>query len=401
MADDPLLTFPRRRRWPWFGLIALALSLVALGLGVGLVFQTTAQTPEQLLLGRRLAALRDPAAAWDRLGAVDTSAVHILLLGVDRREEENGRSDVIMVLRIEADTLTLVSLPRDTVIFFGGETEPQKLNAAYSFGGVALARKEIGRVLGVTFDAHLVVDFVSFKEVAQVVKLVTLDGKLIGAEELLRDIDGLLTWLRSRSTPGGDIDRMQRHQLFAAKGIGYILKLNREHPDIFATLVPGALRLLETDLSTEHVFALVGLHQHYPEARIERYLFPGDFVWINTLTGAVVPDYVYRPAAATATRPVPAPRPQVTLPGPKPRVSDTEVLEFAPPITEIEPEAEPVSAGETPVLVDAHGVPVILSFFRAAPGLTLPRLVHSCRARGELANYDGSSQEWKPPEAKP
>lgn len=338
--------------------------------------------------------LPDPAGLWPRLANLTDSPVHILLLGVDRRGNEQCRSDAIAVLRCEADTLTLISVPRDAVVFFPGSANPQKINAAYAFGGSALAKREIGRLLGVDCDGCVVVDFVTFVKVAQMVKTLTLDGKLIGAEELLRDLDGLLTWLRSRASAGGDNDRMKKHQIFITRGFGYMLKMWREHPDVYGALLQGTLALLETDLTPTQVLALTVRYRAVAQEQMERYLMPGVPVWLDFNTGNEVSyeeamrilhgDSV--PAGAVVTEAaLDAVERMEHEHFVKTYISPEGYLVMGEGDTDI-PEISAADAGET------VQPPMILSYFRLEPNLTVPRLVRRHRALGKISNYPYDAQ---------
>ena len=80
-----------------------------------------------------------------------------MLLGVDvvysdsgrnlkaDKDAFNGRSDTILVGRLDpiANTLRVVSIPRDTVVAIPGHGH-QKVNAANALGGAELAKATIG-----------------------------------------------------------------------------------------------------------------------------------------------------------------------------------------------------------------------------------------------------------------
>jgi len=275
------------------------------------------------------------------------------------------------------------------VVFFSGSPNPQKINAAYAFGGSALAKREIGRLLGIGLDGCVVVDFITFVKVAQTVKTLTLDGKLIGAEELLRDLDGLLTWLRSRSSAGGDNDRMNNHQIFITRGFTYMLKLWREHPDVYGALLQVTLAMLETDLTPTQVLALTVHYRDAAQEQMERYIMPGVPVWLDFNTGIEVSyeeamrvlhgdslsvDAVVTEAALDAVERMEHQHFVKTYISPEGYLvmgeGDTGVTEISP------------AEGGDPALP-----PMILSYFRMEPNLTMSRLVARHRARGEISNY--------------
>jgi hypothetical protein len=270
-------------------------------------------------------------------------------------------------------------VPRDAVVHFNGSGSPQKINAAYAFGGAALAMRETGKLLGITCDGYVTVDFVTFVKVAQTVKTLTLDGKLIGAEDLLRDLDGLLTWLRSRSSAGGDNDRMKKHQLFIVRGFAYMLKLRHDNPDLYAALVRGALAVLETDLTAEQVLALSVHYRAVTQGNIERFVMPGTPAWIDFNSGEEVPYEEAMRALHAADTPVAEPAvPLLPEPEPRPRFLYT-VAEDTQTGETVLHQTEQAAAAAPPRM--------ILSFVRLEPNLPVPRLLARHRAKGETSNY--------------
>jgi LCP family protein required for cell wall assembly len=94
----------------------------------------------------------------------------ILVLGLDQRppgSKEPGafaggiRSDSIMLWRIGGGTSRRLSIPRDTVASIPGYGQ-SKINAAYSYGGAALAIRTIENFTGVSVDHVIVVNLANF-----------------------------------------------------------------------------------------------------------------------------------------------------------------------------------------------------------------------------------------------
>lgn len=92
--------------------------------------------------------------------------MNILVLGIDYNYDEKGilytkgaRSDTMMVVSLsrKGDLLNVVSIPRDTQVFIGEDYGYDKINSAYSYGGVEQARKVVSSFLGVPIHHHLVV----------------------------------------------------------------------------------------------------------------------------------------------------------------------------------------------------------------------------------------------------
>ena len=95
----------------------------------------------------------------------DKKPVNILLLGTDTGElgrTDRGRTDTIMIATInpKKKKILLTSISRDTLTLIAGQENQgfQKLNAAYTFGGVSASAKTISKYLNVPIDGYLLVN---------------------------------------------------------------------------------------------------------------------------------------------------------------------------------------------------------------------------------------------------
>jgi LCP family protein required for cell wall assembly len=110
----------------------------------------------------------DVTRVLDPAGFPLTSANNILVLGSDRRQKHSkepgantsgpSRSDSIMLIRTGGGHAARLSIPRDTVVEIPGHGQ-QKINAAYAFGGPALAISVIKSYLGVPINHVVEVNF--------------------------------------------------------------------------------------------------------------------------------------------------------------------------------------------------------------------------------------------------
>ncbi len=99
------------------------------------------------------------------------TATTILVLGSDARpkgSKEPGaatsgkRSDTMMLVRAGGGQANKLSIPRDTVVNIPGVPGRHKINAAYGFGGAALAVKTVERFTGIDVDHVVEVNFENF-----------------------------------------------------------------------------------------------------------------------------------------------------------------------------------------------------------------------------------------------
>ncbi|GAB6985653.1 LCP family protein [Nocardioides pyridinolyticus] len=170
-------------------------------------------------------------------------ALNVLLLGTDRRSDvaTTGdaaeaaawvpgaqRSDLMMLLHIDADRdeVTVISLPRDSWVDVPGYGM-SKINAAYSYGGPALAVRTVEQLTDVHVDHLAVVDWTGFRELTDAVGGITVDvpetvhdsarGITWAAGEHRLDGQQALDYVGQRyGLPGGDLDRVRRQQVVFA-----------------------------------------------------------------------------------------------------------------------------------------------------------------------------------------
>jgi LCP family protein required for cell wall assembly len=109
-------------------------------------------------------------AALSSGGNMLTSTDTILVLGLDQRpkgSKEPGafsggiRSDTMMLWRIGGGVSRRLSIPRDTVAAIPGHGST-KINAAYSYGGPALAIKTVEEFTGIKINHLIVINLANF-----------------------------------------------------------------------------------------------------------------------------------------------------------------------------------------------------------------------------------------------
>ncbi len=113
-------------------------------------------------------------AALSPGGNMLTSTDTVLVIGTDQRpvgskepgantSDTGSRSDTIMLWRIGGGVSRRLSIPRDTVADIPGHGT-SKINAAYAFGGPALAIRTIEQLTGVKINHLIVVNLAAFPQ---------------------------------------------------------------------------------------------------------------------------------------------------------------------------------------------------------------------------------------------
>jgi LCP family protein required for cell wall assembly len=230
--------FSKRKAITWLSILILATSAFS-WLGFGIFSLTVDQV--DLSLGR------------EERPAKSSSAVNYLIVGSDAREgltteqmqklrvgtvatAAGKRSDSMMLIHISKsrDAAYVISIPRDTYALIPehknskGATipaAPQKINAAYNFGGASLLVQTIEEMTNLKIDHYLEINFAGFANMID-----ALGGIQICTKKALSDsnshlelpagthiLDGItaLAYVRSRELDGtGDLGRMKRQQAF-------------------------------------------------------------------------------------------------------------------------------------------------------------------------------------------
>ncbi|MEH7510617.1 LytR family transcriptional regulator [Priestia megaterium] len=149
--------------------------------------------------------------------------ISILLLGVDQRAGDRGRSDslILMTLNPKDQSMKMVSIPRDTRTEIVGKGTTDKINHAYAFGGVDMAVNTVEKFLDVPVDYYVQVNMESFKDIVDAVGGVTVnndlnfnyDGYSFKKGNLTLDGKEALAYSRMRKQdPRGDFGRQMRQR---------------------------------------------------------------------------------------------------------------------------------------------------------------------------------------------
>ena len=181
---------PKKRR-RWGRIVGLTLTVLLI---VCLVWATLGYLAVRR--GVKAANERLPQSAYNALtpgeGSILSTPTNTLILGADvgknfhGREATGGRADSIMLLRTDPDDhrLSYLSIPRDLRVEIPGHGA-DKINAAYAFGGPALAIDTVEALTGLPVNHVVVVDFATFRDVVDTVGGITINNP----EPILSDFE--------------------------------------------------------------------------------------------------------------------------------------------------------------------------------------------------------------------
>lgn len=147
----------------------------------------------------------------------------VLMLGVDEREGDKGRSDTLIVLTVNPknNSVKMLSIPRDTRTEIVGKGRQDKINHAYAYGGVEMAMDTVENFLDIPIDYYIQINMEGFEDIVDAVGGVTvnndfaftLDGANFPVGELSLDGDKALKFSRMRyEDPRGDYGRQIRQR---------------------------------------------------------------------------------------------------------------------------------------------------------------------------------------------
>ena len=197
---------------------------------------------------------------------------NIMVLGVDRRSGDTGRSDTLFVTMLDTsrNQAALLSVPRDTLVSIPGHGW-DKVNHAYAYGGHDLSRKTLENFLGIQINNYVLVDFQGFIKLVDAIGGVDIDvekpmqyadpydgenGLVINLQPGRQHMDGTtaIQYVRYRDEEG-DIGRVARQQKFMKAVFAKLrsTSLLTRAPEIARTLYQS----IETDLSVTDLASLL------------------------------------------------------------------------------------------------------------------------------------------------
>jgi LCP family protein required for cell wall assembly len=151
-APDPRQRRPQKRRQYWFRRLALLLVLLLPLAG----WRTWTAVRDGLPLKAEGSAPRMVAG----------QPVYVTVMGVDERAHDVGRSDTLMLLRLDpaSNGLSIVNIPRDTRVTFPSGRH-SKINAAYSAGGADFVTEVVSSAFGVPRPYYVSMNFQAFVQI--------------------------------------------------------------------------------------------------------------------------------------------------------------------------------------------------------------------------------------------
>jgi LCP family protein required for cell wall assembly len=236
--------------------------------------------------------------------------INILLLGIDERKNDIGRSNVTCVVSIDPDTksVSMLWVPRDSRVKIPDHGW-NKIGHAYAYGGPKLSEQTVADLLGIPIDYYISINMDGFKKVIDALGGVDInvekrmyyydpydegevdnDG-LIDLKPGLQHMDGniALEYVRFRHDEMGDIGRIERQQKFAKALLEDVMTPSA------ITKVPGVLKeansVFATDMPMTEMLSLTTVITNAYKNGLKTDMVAGKPVYIDEIS-YWVPDIV-------------------------------------------------------------------------------------------------------------
>lgn len=211
---------PKRKKWTLILVSIAAVLLLSAGSYIFLIYHSvkeTAQTMHEPINRQKSEKRLAPIKVEQR------DPVSFLLIGVDERANDIGRSDTLIVVTVnpEKKSMKMVSIPRDTRTKIIGKDFDDKINHAYAYGGVEMAIASVEHFLNIPVDYYIKVNMEGFQDLVNAVGGVTIqnpfsfstDGVNFPKGSISLNGEDALTYARMRyEDPRGDFGRQDRQK---------------------------------------------------------------------------------------------------------------------------------------------------------------------------------------------
>ena len=225
--------------------------------------------------------------------------LNVLILGIDDGDNEfkdaPKRTDVMLLASFDPvkNDVAILSLPRDTRVKIPGNQGLDKINHAYAYGGVPLAKKTVANLLMVPIHYYVLLNWQGFIEVIDTIGGIDyyVENDMdyedpyadlsIHIEHGFQHMDGKKAgeYIRFRNDEMGDIGRVQRQQRFLKAlasemfSIGNVVKV--------PTLINSVEKHLKTDMDFLTIVKAANSFKVFGGEKVRAQMLYGDFQTIN------------------------------------------------------------------------------------------------------------------------
>ena len=223
----------------------------------------------------------------------------IMIMGVDERADDVGRSDTLMVATIDPakKETALLSIPRDTRVAIP-RNGYDKINAAYAYGGEKLTQRTVEDFLGIRIDHYVIINTHAFQKIVDAIGGIDINvekrmyyedpwdddgGLIIDLRPGIQHMDGktAVTYVRYRDEEG-DIGRVRRQQKFMKACVDAITTpaILPRLPGIISSVIDS----VKTDLSLRQLLEFAGTLRESQAHGLRTEMVPGRPMYIDEVS---------------------------------------------------------------------------------------------------------------------
>ena len=225
--------------------------------------------------------------------------INIMVMGVDSRQDDVGRSDTLFVATVDTKTknVSVLSIPRDTRVKIPGHGY-EKINHAYAYGGRKLSQEVVEDLLGVPIDYYVKINTKAFERIIDAIGGIDINvekrmyyedpyddngGLIIDIRPGEQHMDGAkaIQYVRFRDEEG-DIGRIARQQRFLAAVLSKLAS-----PSIIPK-IPSIIQeinsAIETNLSVSQMISIAGMVKEANEKGLTADMVPGKPAYIDDIS---------------------------------------------------------------------------------------------------------------------
>ncbi|MBP3041629.1 LCP family protein [Bacillaceae bacterium Marseille-Q3522] len=213
------------RKWVYIVISVLLLGIIGYGTHIALSVKSTADKVH-VDLSRKKSDKRTEEVSLQELNPIT-----LLLMGVDEREGDKGRSDtmILVTLNPKKNSMQMFNLPRDTRMELVGRGTQDKINHAYAYGGPEMSIESVENFFDIPIDYFISVNMEALSEVVDALGGITVNNPISWVEtggyyekagfvyekgEINLDGPQTLGFVRMRyQDPRGDFGRQEREKL--------------------------------------------------------------------------------------------------------------------------------------------------------------------------------------------
>ncbi|UOQ45712.1 LCP family protein [Halobacillus salinarum] len=168
----------KKKSWTWLKVLGLTIVFLALAGGV---YAYSIWSDAKDTVNKEIHKSVDSIeTSVTKKKMKEQKPINVLLLGVDERKNDSGRSDALMVMSLDPkeDKMQLISIPRDTRTQIVGKGFEDKINHAYAFGGTEMSINTVENFLDIDLDYYVKLNMEGLSEMVDAVGGITVHNNI-------------------------------------------------------------------------------------------------------------------------------------------------------------------------------------------------------------------------------